>query len=111
MTYDVTIVGGGIVGLGTAYRLLEARPQLKILLLEKESKLAAHQTGNNSGVLHSGLYYKPGSEKARLSVSGLQQMTAFCREHGIAHEQCGKIVIATEENELPRLENLWERGN
>ena len=111
MTHDVTIVGGGIVGLGTAYRLLEARPQLKLLLLEKEARLAAHQTGNNSGVLHSGLYYKPGSAKALLAVSGLQQMLAFCRAHGIAHEQCGKIVVATEPDELPRLENLWERGN
>lgn len=111
MNYDVVIVGGGIVGLATAHRLLEARPQLKILLLEKESRLAAHQTGNNSGVLHSGLYYKPGSEKATLSVGGLQQMVAFCREYGIGHEQCGKIVVATEESELPRLENLWERGN
>ena len=111
MNCDVTIVGGGIVGLATAHRLLEAQPQLKILLLEKEAKLAAHQTGNNSGVLHSGLYYKPGSAKAKCAVQGLQQMIAFCRAHGIAHEQCGKIVVATEENELPRLENLWERGN
>src|ERR1035437_6491699 len=111
MNCDVTIVGGGIVGLATAHRMLEAQPRLKILLLEKEAKLAAHQTGNNSGVLHSGLYYKPGSEKAKSAVQGLQQMLAFCRDHGIAHEQCGKIVVATEENELPRLENLWERGN
>ncbi len=111
MTHDVIVVGGGIVGLAAAYRLLEASPGLKLLLLEKEPKLAAHQTGRNSGVLHSGLYYKPGSEKARLSVSGLQQMIAFCREHGVAHEQCGKIVVATDENELPRLETLWERGN
>jgi L-2-hydroxyglutarate oxidase LhgO len=111
MNYDVIIVGGGIVGLATAHRLLEAKPQLKILLLEKEPKLAAHQTGNNSGVLHSGLYYKPGSAKALLAVRGLQQMLAFCRAHGIAHEQCGKIVVATDESELPRLENLWERGN
>jgi L-2-hydroxyglutarate oxidase len=111
MNYDAVIVGGGIVGLATAYRLLEARPQTKLLLLEKESKLAAHQTGNNSGVLHSGLYYKPGSEKAKLSVGGLRQMVAFCCEHGVAHEQCGKIVVATSEDELPRLENLWERGN
>ncbi len=110
MNYDVIIVGGGIVGLATSYRLLEARPQTRLLLLEKESKLAAHQTGNNSGVLHSGLYYKPGSEKAKLSVSGLQQMLGFCREHGIAHEQCGKIVVATDESELPRLESLWQRG-
>jgi L-2-hydroxyglutarate oxidase len=105
------ITGGGIVGLATAHRLLEAQPRLKILLLEKEAKLAAHQTGNNSGVLHSGLYYKPGSEKAKCAVQGLQQMIGFCRAHGIAHEQCGKIVVATEESELPRLDNLWERGN
>jgi L-2-hydroxyglutarate oxidase len=111
MNCDAIVVGGGIVGLATAHRLLEAKPSLKILLLEKESKLAAHQTGNNSGVLHSGLYYKPGSEKVKLSVSGLHEMVAFCREHGIAHEQCGKIVVATNESELPRLENLWERGN
>ncbi len=111
MTHDVIIVGGGIVGLATAHRLLEARPQLKILLLEKESKLAAHQTGNNSGVLHSGLYYKPGSAKAQCAVQGLQLMLAFCREHGIAHDQCGKIVVATAPNELERLENLWTRGN
>lgn len=111
MNCDVIIVGGGIVGLATAYRLLEARPASRLLLLEKESMLAAHQTGHNSGVLHSGLYYKPGSEKANLCVSGLQQIIAFCREHGVAHEQCGKVVVATDESELPRLENLWQRGN
>ena len=111
MTRDVILVGGGIIGLATAYRLLEARPQTRLLLLEKESTLAAHQTGNNSGVLHSGLYYKPGSEKARLSVSGLRQMVAFCQEYGIAHEICGKIVVATSAAELPRLETLWERGH
>ena len=110
MNCDVIIVGGGIVGLATAHRLLAARPQTKLLLLEKEPHLAAHQTGNNSGVLHSGLYYKPGSAKARLAVQGLQQMVAFCHEHGVAHEQCGKIVVATDESELPRLENLWQRG-
>jgi (S)-2-hydroxyglutarate dehydrogenase len=110
MTRDVIVVGGGIVGLSTALRLLEAKPGLRLLLLEKEPKLAAHQTGNNSGVLHSGLYYKPGSEKALLSVEGLQQMLAFCREHGVAHETCGKIVVATSHDELPRLETLFERG-
>jgi len=111
MLQDVLVIGGGIVGLATAYRILEARPQTRLLLLEKENRLAPHQTGNNSGVLHSGLYYKPGSEKARLSVQGLKQMVAFCREHGVAHEICGKVVVATSEEELPRLENLWERGN
>lgn len=110
MTSDIIVAGGGIVGLATAYRLLEARPQLKVLLLEKEPRLAAHQTGNNSGVLHSGLYYKPGTAKAQCVVQGLQQMLAFCRAHGIRHEQCGKIVVATDEDELPRLETLWERG-
>jgi L-2-hydroxyglutarate oxidase len=111
MKRDVIVVGGGIVGLATAFRLLESRPGLRLFLLEKETKLAAHQTGNNSGVLHSGLYYKPGSEKAKLSVQGLQQLAVFCREHGVAHEQCGKIVVATSEDEMPRLENLWQRGN
>jgi (S)-2-hydroxyglutarate dehydrogenase len=111
MSWDVIVVGGGIVGLGTAWRLVQAQPKVRVLLLEKEPKLAAHQTGNNSGVLHSGLYYKPGSEKARLSVEGLRQMVAFCRDHGIAHEICGKIVVATAQTELPRLESLWERGN
>src|ERR1700690_1503609 len=109
MNCEAVIVGGGIVGLATAHRLLEARPQTRLLLLEKESKLARHQSGNNSGVLHSGLYYKPGSEKAKLSVSGLREMVAFSREHGIAHSLCGKIVVATVADELPRLENLWQR--
>jgi len=110
MNYDVLIVGGGIVGLGTAWRLQQARPGLRLLLLEKEPGLGRHQTGHNSGVLHSGLYYKPGSAKAQLAVSGLQQMLAFCREHGVPHEQCGKIVVATSAEELPRLDLLWERG-
>lgn len=110
MNYDVIIVGGGIVGLGTAWRLQQTRSGLRLLLLEKESGLGRHQTGNNSGVLHSGLYYKPGSAKARLAVSGLQQMIAFCRDHGVPYEQCGKIVVATSPEELPRLDHLWERG-
>jgi L-2-hydroxyglutarate oxidase LhgO len=111
MTHDIIVVGGGIVGLAAAWRLLEARPGLRLTLLEKEGILARHQTGNNSGVLHSGLYYKPGSEKAKLSVMGIRQMVAFCQQHGIQHEICGKIVIATDKNELERLENLWERGH
>lgn len=111
MIFDCVVIGGGIVGLASALRLLEARPGLRLALVEKETGLARHQTGNNSGVLHSGLYYKPGSEKAKLSVAGLKEMVAFCREYGIAHEQCGKIVVATEVEELPRLDNLWQRGS
>ena len=111
MTRDFLIVGGGIVGLATAWKLLQAKPGTKLLLLEKEQALGQHQSGHNSGVLHAGLYYKPGSNKAKLAVGGLQQMLAFCREHKIPHEQCGKIVIATTADELPRLESLWERGN
>jgi len=110
MRHDVIIIGGGIVGLATAFRLLETRPGLRLALLEKENQLASHQTGNNSGVLHAGLYYKPGSEKANLAIQGLKQMTAFCREHNIAHETCGKIVVATSQEEIPRLDNLWQRG-
>ena len=110
MVHDVILVGGGIVGLATAHRLLEARSGLRLILLEKEPRLAAHQTGNNSGVLHAGLYYRPGSGKARLCTAGLRQMVAFCRERGIPHEICGKIVVATSATELPRLEALWERG-
>lgn len=111
MTQDYLIVGGGVVGLATAWRLLQQRPGAKVVVLEKENALGRHQTGNNSGVLHSGLYYKPGSAKAQLAVQGLRQMIAFCQEHGIPFEQCGKIVVATEREELPRLDSLWERGN
>jgi len=108
--YNFIVVGGGIVGLATALRILEAKPGAKLLLLEKESALGRHQTGHNSGVLHAGLYYKPGSLKAKLAVEGLRQMVDFCRRHKVAHEQCGKIVVATEQEELPRLEKLLERG-
>jgi L-2-hydroxyglutarate oxidase LhgO len=111
MKYDFIIVGGGIVGLATGLRILEARPGTKLLLLEKEDFLGRHQTEHNSGVLHAGLYYKPGSLKAKLAVQGLRQMVDFCLKHGVAHEQCGKIVVATEPQELPRLEKLLERGS
>jgi (S)-2-hydroxyglutarate dehydrogenase len=110
-TADVLVVGGGIVGLATAWRLQQAKPGSKVTVLEKEQGLGRHQTGNNSGVLHSGLYYKPGSAKAELAVQGLQQMLSFCREHRLPYEQCGKIVLATSPEELPRLDSLWERGN
>jgi (S)-2-hydroxyglutarate dehydrogenase len=107
--YDVAIIGGGIVGLATALKLLERRP-LRLILIEAEEHLAAHQTGHNSGVIHSGLYYKPGSLKARNCVAGREAMYRFCQEHGIAHEQCGKVVVATHPSEIPRLNTLEERG-
>lgn len=106
----VAIIGGGIVGLATAYQLLKRFSHLKLLLLEKEAGPGRHQTGNNSGVLHCGLYYKPGSIKARLAVQGIRRMVEFCRQHDIPHELCGKIVVATEPEELPRLNTLLERG-
>jgi L-2-hydroxyglutarate oxidase LhgO len=110
MTHNFLVIGGGIVGLATALRILESRPGTRLLLLEKEGGLGRHQTGHNSGVLHAGLYYKPGSLKARLAVEGLRQMVDFCQKHKVAHEQCGKIVVATDKEELPRLEKLLERG-
>lgn len=110
MMYDFILIGGGIVGLATAFRILETKPKGKLLLLEKEHGLGRHQTGHNSGVLHAGLYYKPGSLKAKLAVEGLRQMVDFCQKHKVPHEQCGKIVVATEKEELPRLEKLFERG-
>jgi L-2-hydroxyglutarate oxidase len=106
----VIIVGGGIVGLATALKLGRRLPGLAITILEKEDAVARHQTGNNSGVLHCGLYYKPGSVKARLAVSGIQEMIEFCREHNVPHEVCGKLVVAADESELPRLQALHERG-
>jgi L-2-hydroxyglutarate oxidase LhgO len=106
----VAIIGGGIVGLATAHQLLLRFPSARLLLLEKESGPGKHQTGHNSGVLHCGLYYKPGSAKARLAVEGIGQMVEFCRRHTIPHEICGKIVVATQEDELPLLQALHERG-
>ncbi|HEX5830970.1 MAG TPA: L-2-hydroxyglutarate oxidase, partial [Gemmatimonadaceae bacterium] len=106
----VIVVGGGLVGLGAAYKLLRAAPATEVVVLEKEPDVARHQSGHNSGVLHAGLYYVPGSAKARLAVAGIRQMTAFCREHGIAHEICGKLVVATNETEVPRLQELLFRG-
>src|ERR1044071_367575 len=104
------IVGGGIVGLATAYRLGQRSPDAHVTVLEKEDVVGKHQTGNNSGVLHCGLYYKPGSVKARLAVSGIRQMVAFCQENKIPHEICGKLVVAASEEELPRLLDLFDRG-
>jgi len=109
-TYDFAVVGGGIVGLATALSLGERAPDARILVLEKENAWAAHQTGHNSGVIHSGIYYKPGSLKARFAREGSRSMVEFCQEHGIDHEVCGKVIVATEPHELPLLENLYERG-
>lgn len=107
---SVGIIGGGIVGLATAYRLQQQRPGVEVLLFEKESAVGRHQTGNNSGVLHAGLYYKPGSVKARMAVEGIRQMLEFCRRNNVKHEICGKLVVAADASELPRLHSLHERG-
>ena len=108
--YDYAVVGGGIVGISTAMHLGKKFPGARILLLEKESSPAQHQTGRNSGVIHSGIYYKPGSFKASFAKSGARSMVAFCEEHGIPHNVCGKVIVATNQNELPLLENLYQRG-
>ncbi len=108
--FDLAIVGAGIVGLATAMELVQRRPDLSIVVLEKEDRVAAHQTGNNSGVIHAGLYYKPGSLKAQMAVEGRRVMVEFCQEHDLPYELCGKVVVATQEEELPRLEELYRRG-
>ncbi|HYK89355.1 MAG TPA: L-2-hydroxyglutarate oxidase [Acidobacteriota bacterium] len=109
-THDIAIVGGGIVGLGTALALLECYPRYSVVVLEKEQELAAHQTGHNSGVIHAGIYYKPGSYKAKLCVSGVRLLTKFCEANGIPYERCGKLIVATSESEIPRLQLLYDRG-
>ena len=107
---SVIIVGGGIIGLATAYQLRRRHPEVQVTLLEKETTVGRHQSSHNSGVLHAGLYYAPGSLKARLAVSGIREMLAFCRRHGIAHDVCGKVVVATDDSELSRLRELLLRG-
>jgi len=107
---SVCIIGGGLVGLGTAYRVLERFPSARVTVLEKEAAVGAHQSTHNSGVLHAGLYYAPGSAKARLAVTGIRQMAAFCRAESIPHEVCGKLVVAATPDELPRLDELLRRG-
>lgn len=108
--YDILVIGGGIVGTATAMQLLKQKPQLKLLLIEEERTLAPHQTGNNSGVIHSGLYYKPGSLKAQNCVKGRMLMHQFCDENGIKYEKCGKLVLATSEIECQKLNDLEKRG-
>jgi len=109
-TFDILIIGGGIVGLASAYKINTRYPNLKICVLEKEDHVAAHQTGHNSGVIHSGLYYKPGTYKAKNCVDGRRELVAFAKEHGIAHDICGKIVVATDESELPHMNRVFNNG-
>jgi L-2-hydroxyglutarate oxidase len=110
MTYDVAIIGGGIVGAATFYKLQRKNPNLKIVLIEKMNQLADHQTGHNSGVIHSGLYYKPGSLKARNCIQGRHELVAFAKEYGIKHDICGKVVVATDPSELPNMEKVFQTG-
>jgi len=110
LIYDVVIVGGGIVGAATLYKLQERNPDLKICLIEKEKALANHQTGNNSGVLHSGIYYKPGSLKAQNCVNGRRELVQFAQTHKIQHDVCGKVIAATNPKELPQMEKIYNTG-
>ena len=110
-SFDVAITGAGIIGLATAMKLLGEFPGLRVAVFEKEAMIASHQTGRNSGVIHSGIYYRPGSLKAGLCISGRDELIGFCREHDIKHEICGKVVIATREEELPALAGLYRRGS
>lgn len=110
MQYDFTIAGAGIVGLSAAWKLSQRWPDASLLVLEKEDRVAPHQTGHNSGVIHSGIYYKPGSYRARNCISGRHQLVDFCREYSVEHDLCGKVIVATDEEELPRLKSIYERG-
>jgi len=110
MIFDFTVVGAGIVGLSTAYKLSKSYPDSKILVLEKEDRVAPHQTGHNSGVIHSGIYYKPGSYKAKNCVDGRHQLVQFCEDNDVAYDICGKIIVASEESEIPNLYEIYERG-
>src|SRR3954451_13625718 len=107
---DVMVIGVGIVGLATAYRLTEQYPRLSVIVLEKEARLGAHQSGHNSGVLHSGIYYRPGSLKAATCRAGKAAMEAFCAAEGIAHEICGKVIVAVTDADRPALQRIYERG-
>ena len=106
--YDFVIVGGGIIGASTALSIIKLNPKKKILLLEKEKSFAFHQTGHNSGVIHAGVYYEPGSLKAKFCKRGLEETIKFCKQHNIPYSQCGKILVATSKDELNRMQSLYE---
>jgi L-2-hydroxyglutarate oxidase len=108
--FDITIIGGGIVGVASAYKIQKNHPHLKILIVEKEDRLSAHQTGHNSGVIHSGLYYTPGSHKARNCMTGREEIVAFAKEYGIDYDVCGKVIAAVDESELPFMEKILDNG-
>ncbi len=108
--YDIVVVGAGIVGLTSARELLRRRPGLRLAVIDKEPRVGVHQTGHNSGVIHSGIYYAPGSLKARLCVAGARALYAYCEANGIPTERCGKVIVATDPSELGRLQDLYERG-
>src|SRR6516162_3232954 len=110
MMYNVAVIGGGIIGLATTRAILEQHPSVRLVQIEKETRWAVHQSSHNSGVVHSGIYYQPGSLKARLSVEGSKAMLRFCQENDLPHEICGKVVVATDHDELPQLEKLHERA-
>lgn len=108
--YDITIIGGGCVGLAAAYKINRKYPSLKIAVLEKEDRVSAHQTGRNSGVIHSGIYYKPGSYKAKNCVDGRRELVSFAKEYGVKHDICGKVIVATEESELAHMNKVYQNG-
>jgi L-2-hydroxyglutarate oxidase LhgO len=110
LIYDLAVIGAGLVGLASAREVLRRHPDVRVAVLEKEQAVAPHQSGHNSGVIHSGIYYEPGSLKARLCVAGSREMYAFCQERALPVERCGKLIVAAEESELPRLQALYERG-
>lgn len=110
MNRDIIIIGAGIIGLASALKILEAKPELKLLIIEKEYDICKHQTGNNSGVIHSGIYYKPGSLKAKNCSRGYELLIDYCKKHNVKYEICGKVIVATNENELQSLDNIYKRG-